>query len=70
MKSTFWKETTILNTNANISTSSIDFQPIAWVDDFKQLTRPYIQETFSITYDTFKSFFGSKSFDNCIAKWI
>ncbi len=60
MKTTFWKEKTILNTNANISTSSIDFQPIAWVDDFKQLTRPYIQESFSITYDTSKSFFGIK----------
>jgi hypothetical protein len=49
-----------LDTNANISTSSIDFQQIAWVDDFKQLTRPYLQQTFFVTYDPFKRFFGRK----------
>jgi hypothetical protein len=51
VKTTFWKERIVLDTNANISASSIDFQQIAWVYDFKHLTRPYLQETFSITYD-------------------
>jgi hypothetical protein len=70
VKTTFWKEKTILDRNANISTSSIDFQQIAWVDDFKQITRPYLQEIFSITYDLLKIFFGIKKIDNWIAKWI
>jgi len=34
VETTFWKEKLILDTNANIGVSFIDFQKIAWVDDF------------------------------------
>jgi hypothetical protein len=38
----FWKEKPILDTNANINALSTNFQQIAWVDDFKQSTSPYL----------------------------
>jgi hypothetical protein len=34
METTFWKEKLILDTNVNIGASFIDFQQIAWIDDF------------------------------------
>jgi hypothetical protein len=34
MKIVFWKERQVLNTNANINVSSIDFPQIAWAYDF------------------------------------
>jgi hypothetical protein len=46
METTLWKERQILNTNANISTSSIKFPQIAWANDFKQSTCPYLQFLF------------------------
>jgi len=60
VKTTFWKERTVLDTNANINASSIDFQQIAWVDDFKQLTRPCLQDFFFVTYDPSKDFLAIK----------
>ncbi len=34
METIFWKEKLILDTNVNIGVSLIDFQQIAWVNDF------------------------------------
>jgi hypothetical protein len=47
------KERPILDTNANISTSSKDFQQIAWANDFLYSTSPYFQERFFATYGPF-----------------
>jgi len=52
-----WKERLVLDTNVNIGISPTNFQQIAWVDDFSQSTSPYLQETFSTTYDPSKKVF-------------
>ncbi len=65
MKIGLQKEREVLDINANICASFTNFLQIAWVNDFKQSTSPYLQKKILMHMILLERIFGNEKIDNC-----